>query len=415
MSKDILVSATEKAGAAPKPERPVRMAVVSAGELDDFAIYAPDAASSVGNIYKGLVTNVFAGTQSCFVNIGQERNAVLYADDLLPVAGRQNKRPIETLIRTGQTVAVQVLRDAAGEKGAHVTTKLALPGKYAVLLPDTEQCAVSRRITDQRESVRLRGIALRHMPEGCGLIIRTEASGVDEDRIKGDIKALSDSHMRMKKNEYGAKTPECIHLENDFFRDILYRALENEISRVITDDRASYRELLGRAATLNPDISYKIQFYQEPWHLFSFYGVQNDVNNLQSRKIWLKCGAYIIIDRTEAMTVVDVNTGKYTGGDSQHETFLHVNTEAVVETARQIRLRDIGGIIIIDTLRMPNHADQREVAAALETELRKDRQKTSVEGFTRLGLLELTRKKAGAGVQAAAGADAWISGTGADA
>jgi len=409
MGKDILVSAADKTGAAPKPRGPVRMAVVSGGELSDFAIHDPSAASNVGNIYKGLVTNVFPGTQSCFVNIGHEKNAVLYASDLLPVAPTQKTRPVETLVRAGQMVVVQVLRDAAGEKGAHVTTKLALPGKYAVLLPESDQCAVSRRVADQRESVRLRGVALRHMPENCGLIIRTEAAGIDEGRIAEDIKSLAGSLSRMQKSEKGARVPHCIHLENDFYRDILFRALENEITRVVTDDRASYRELLGRAASLNPDISYKIQYYQESWPMFSFYGIQNDVNNLHSRRIWLKCGAYIVIDRTEALTVVDVNTGKYTGGDSQHETFLHVNKEAVVEAARQAKLRDIGGIIIIDALRMPNLADQREVAATLEAELAKDRQKSSVEGYTRLGLLEMTRKKAGTWAEHAAGADAWVS------
>ena len=397
MNKDILVSAAEKDGGGSGAERVVRMAVVSGGELADYAVNKPGAASSIGNIYKGLVTNVFPGTQSCFVNIGQERNAVLYADDIMSAADRKNKRPVETLVRSGQKLVVQVLRDAVGEKGAHVTTKLALPGKYAVLLPESTLCAVSRRIADQRENTRLRDIAQRHAPEGCGVIIRTEAAGAVENSIAADVVILTERLYNMRRNEKGDRIPDCIHAETDFYREILFRALENDISRVITDDRASYRELLNRATAHNPDVSYKIQHYREPWPLFAFYGVQNDINNLQNRRIWLKCGAYIVIDRTEAMTVIDVNTGKY-NGNNQRETVLRVNAEAVAETARQLKLRDIGGIVVVDVLRMNNAADQRAVIKTLEAAFEKDRQKTVIAGFTRLGLLEITRKKTGAGI-----------------
>ena len=397
MSKDILVSAMEKDNANGKAERIVRMAVVAGGELVDYAVNEPGAASIIGNIYKGLVTNVFPGTQSCFVNIGQERNAVLYADDFTPARGARNKRPVETLVRTGQRLIVQVLRDATGEKGAHVTTRIALPGKYAVLLPASEQCAVSRRISDQREAARLRDIAQKCAPEGCGLIIRTEAEDVIESNIAADIVVLADRLKNMRQNETDDKIPDCIHAENDFFRDIIFRALENDVTKVVTDDRRSYSELLNKASTRDPDISYKMQYYREPWPLFAFYGIQNDIANLQNRRIWLKCGAYIVIDRTEAMTVVDVNTGKYNGAN-QRETFMRANTEALIETARQLKLRDIGGIIVVDVLKMANAADQRALLDVLGSELEKDRQKTAIAGFTRLGLLEMTRKKTGPGL-----------------
>lgn len=397
--KDILVSVNEKAGQGGEPSREVRMAIVSDGELFDYAVSEPGSASSVGNVYKGLVTNVFSGTQSCFVNIGSDKNAVLYAKDIMPVTGGQNRRPIETLVRTGQQLIVQILRDASGDKGAHATTRLALPGKYAVLLPDSAQCAVSRRLTDQRETSRLRDIARNNKPDGCGLIMRTEASGAGEEQIAADVKALIERLRELNRNGAADKAPACIHAESDFYRDILFRSLEDDVARVITDDKTSYRELLGRASVYNPDITYKIHFYHEPWALFAFYGVQKEIANLLARRIWLKCGACIIIDRTEAMTVVDVNTGKYNGGGNPRETFLRVNTEAVVETARQLRLRDIGGIVVVDALRMSNSVDQRAVLAALQDELDKDRQKTTIAGFTRLGLLEITRKKEKNGLQ----------------
>jgi ribonuclease G len=229
--------------------------------------------------------------------------------------------------------------------------------------------------------------------------MRTEAAGAGEELIAADVRELVERLLNLYKNELAERIPDCIYTETDFYRVILFRALENDVSRVIVDDKASYRELLNRASAHNPDVSYKIQHFREPWALFAFYGVQNDIEKLHSRRIWLKCGAYIVIDRTEAMAVIDVNTGKYTGGGSPRETFLRVNIEAVTETARQLRLRDIGGIVVVDALRMNNLADQRTVIDALETELEKDRQKTVVAGFTRLGLLEMTRKKPGPGLQ----------------
>lgn len=397
--KDILVSVGDRAGAAGEKEREIRMAIVSGGELLDYAVSNSGNISSVGNIYKGLVTNVFPGTQSCFVNIGMEKNAVLYADDVSSVTGGINRRPIETMIINGQKLLVQVLRDASGDKGAHVTTRLALPGKYVVLLPNSQQCAVSRKLTDQRENARLRDIARRNQPEGCGIIVRTEAAGIAEEQIRADLRSLVKRLLDMQRNELVEKIPDCVHAETDFYREILFRALERDVSRVVVDDRAAYRELMGKATSYNSDIAYKIQFYREAWALFAFFGVQGDVANLHDRKVWLKCGAYIVVDQTEAMTVVDVNTGKYSGGGNQRESFLRVNVEAVTETARQIRLRDVGGIVVVDALRMNNAADQRAVLDALEAELEKDRQKTVVAGFTRLGLLEMTRRKARAGIQ----------------
>ncbi|MCL2058395.1 MAG: Rne/Rng family ribonuclease [Oscillospiraceae bacterium] len=405
MAKDILVSAKDKKDAGSSAERALRMAIVSDGELLDYAVNEPGAISCVGNIYKGSVTIIYPGTQSCFVNIGHERNAILYADDIAPIAGSRARRPIETMVRAGQKIVVQVLRDASDDKGAHVTTKLAMPGKYAVLLPGAPQCAVSRRITDQREAMRLRGIAQRLMPANDGLIIRTEAAGADEDRIAADVASLVERRLRMRIREAGDALPDCIHTETDFCREILFRALEEDISRVIIDDRATYSELLNRASAHYMEMAHKINHYREPWPLFAFHGVQGDVDNLHSRKVWLKCGAYIVIDRTEAMTVIDVNTGKYNGTD-RRETFLRVNVEAVLESARQLRLRDIGGIIVIDLLKMDSQADQRAVADALNSELKKDRQKTAAVGFTRLGLLEMTRKKARAA--------AWRTGPGYD-
>jgi ribonuclease G len=408
VKKDILVSVKRSAadsrensgvgGVAESADAAViQMAVVADGSLLDYATSGTGGQSSVGSVYKGLVTNIFPGTQSCFVNIGQGKNAVLYARDLAPaVPESRAERPIETLLRTGQKLVVQVLRDASGDKGARVTTKLALPGKYMVLLPDSVQSAVSKKITDPREQLRLRDFARKNAPEGCGLIARTEGQGVAEALLIQDVAELARRLRELRRKEAENKVPDCIHIEYDFYRELIFRALEADVARVISDDSAAYRELLRRAADHEPDVSYKLHHYREPWPMFAFYGIQSEIQNLTARKIWLKCGAYIVIDLTEAMTVVDVNTGKYSGGSDPNETILRVNREAVVEAARQLRFRDIGGIVVIDVIRMSRPEDQRAVVAALEAELQNDRQKTVVAGLTRLGLLELTRKKAGA-------------------
>jgi Ribonuclease G/E len=505
----------------------------------------------VGNIYAGSVTSVIPGTQSCFVNIGLERNAVLYAKDhAMPAAktmqvpgaasdgapaaahvaagaasavaapeshaasaaefaavsavshasapesaaasavshaasaaalpspqpaqphrGLSNARPIETLLRVGQKIVVQVIKDAYGGKGARVTTKLSFPGRYMVLLPDSDQAAISRRISEPSEQGRLFAYVRSHMPAGCGLIARTEAKGVDEALFDDDIAAVLRMREEFRKREAAAKIPARLYEGVNFYDDIYFQLKGKDVARALTDSEEIYGALMRRtrigmageaaapaapasqaaahaglaaaasaapaspvatsvAADAAPDaapaatsvaadaapvapavaapaaapycdalgVMRKIQLYSDPYPIFAFFGIQHEIRNLSSRKIWLKCGAYIVIDQTEAMTVIDVNSGKYNGRHNPGSTILRVNTEAVVESAKQLRLRDIGGVIVIDAIRMSSPEHGRAVIEALEGELRKDPRKSVVAGFTRLGLLEMTRKKMGSGI-----------------
>ena len=444
MKKDILVHVQKEENG----ETVFQTAVVQNGELIDYDFNDTKDQSLVGNIYKGSVTSIFPGTQSCFVDIGLQKNSVLYAKDLnqhplqeqiaaiktisgtapiLPILqnspashkttslkvdtdGAEKPKavekvkeakdlkafpPIEGLLRTGQQIIVQVIKDATGDKGPRITTKITLPGKYAVLIPNAADSFVSRRITDSIEQARLKSILNEYSADGYGLIARTESEGISKRLIRNDIYALLTQWAQITRKINHSKTPLCIHVEFDFYKGLLNRSLENDIAKLITDDKTAYKELLNRASSNLIDISYKIQHFAEPYQLFSFFGIAHEIKNLSMRKIWLKCGAYIVIDKTEALTVIDVNSGKYNGKTNPTDTILRINTEAVLEVARQLRLRDIGGIIIIDIIRMQSPAQNKAVIQALENALKQDRRKTSIAGITRLGLLEMTRKKTG--------------------
>ncbi|MDR1440089.1 MAG: Rne/Rng family ribonuclease [Clostridiales bacterium] len=458
--------------------RTLRLAVVSGGELLSFATDCPGARSCSGNIYVGAVTDVLPGAQCCFVNIGQEKNAVLYAKDmaeqppchaghrggeaagirdgvaagacgvgtgelhdggavgsrgcevawpcgvgtaglrdgvatglcggepedpaapsnatLRPAAPSPSAmrpaalRPVETLLRVGQKLVVQVSRDAAGAKGARVTTKISLPGKYAVLLPGSSQASVSGKISDDAERGRLRAYVQSNLPDGFGLIARTEAQGASEDLIAADIAGLLRAWGGICGKAAEAGAPECIHGGGGFLADALIMLGESGVDALLVDDGPAYDALMRLAA---PAVSGKIRLYSGQYPLFELYGIGSEIRSLSARKIWLKCGAYIVIDRTEAMTVVDVNSGKHSGQGDPASAILRVNTEAAVETARQLRLRDIGGTIVVDLIRMSGPDQYAPVLAALGEELRKDPRKTSVAGITKLGLLEMTRKQ----------------------
>jgi ribonuclease G len=284
---------------------------------------------------------------------------------------------------------VQVCKDASGDKGARVTTKITLPGKYMVLLPGSRQASVSRRISDAGERERLKAYVQASLPDGFGLIARTEAQGADEALLSADVAELLRAWGEIRRKEASANPPECLRAGENFFAAAARRLSESDIEALIVDDAPAYEALTLCAA---PADAGKIRLHSGPHPLFDLHGIQGDVKSLSARKVWLKCGAHIVIDRTEALTAIDVNSGKYSGKSDPEDTIRRVNTEAAVEAARQLRLRDIGGVIVIDLIRMAGQEHYAPVIAALEAELAKDPRKSSVAGITRLGLLEMTRK-----------------------
>jgi len=397
--KDILVSISGEEG-----QEIAQTAVVSKdGRLVEFGVAPISAgqAGRVGDVFVGRVAGIFPGTQTCFVNIGLEKKAVMNASDVAQVpkypeeGAQQGARPIETMLRTGQRVVVQVARAAAGDKGPRCTTKLSLPGKYAVLHRGAPRVAVSAKIKDHAEQTRLRIIMEDSAPEGFSLIARSDAEGAPEALVKEDVANLAAQWRAMEQRAQAAGEPALVHTGFDLYRNIAYRAMEPDVTRVVVDDKNAYRALLGQAKALNAELTHKFSLFGERYNIFAFYGVKRDIESAGRRKVWLKCGAHIVFDRTEALTAVDVNTSKFGGAASQEETALRVNLEAVVEAARQLRFRDIGGIVVIDLLRMHEDSSYRRVLDAMEEELENDRRKTTVAGITNLGLLEMTRQQGG--------------------
>ena len=368
-----------------------QVATIADGELEDFAEQDGKRGESlVGDIYKGVVVLVSPATQNCFIDIGLDKNATLYAGDATYLPAGHAEPPIGTLFRVGKKAVVQVTRDASGGKGARVTAKISLPGTLAVLLPGSGACvSVSSKITAADERARLREAAQRALPdEGFSAIVRTEAEGAGAGRLASEIAALLSEWRRVMGVEREAAIPSRIYERPGLLAGIAARAAKRDVSRVVSDDERTHWKLVSLASA---DAARKFELYSEPYPIFAFHGIHNDIQSIASRTVGLKCGARIVIDRAEALTAVDVDSAGMRGKRAPEDAVLRANIEAVVETARQLRFRDIGGIIVIDAIRMRDQTHYSAVIAALETELKKDARRTAVAGVTKLGLIELSR------------------------
>ena len=380
-----------------------RVALVEDKELVEIYIERPCSARMAGNIYRGKVSSVLPGMQAAFIDIGHEKNAFLYVGDILSNKDYseddedsvQDVREynICDLIRAGQELTVQVIKEPIGSKGPRVTTNITLPGRHLVLLPDAEYTGVSRRIENDNERMKLKKIAEKIKPEGIGLIVRTASEGMEEEDFIQDLNFLIKLWDSIKQKEHSGPVPRCIHKD----LSLVYRAVRDmftlNIDKFIINDRQQYAKVLELVDMISPALKNRVEYFSKNYDMFEYYQLESRITKALSRKVWLKCGGYLVIDRTEALTVIDVNTGKFVGGRSLEDTVLKANIEAAREIARQIRLRDIGGIIIIDFIDMHQHEHQQMVLDALKQALRKDRTKTTVVGMTGLGLIEMTRKK----------------------
>ncbi|HEY8486581.1 MAG TPA: Rne/Rng family ribonuclease [Limnochordales bacterium] len=358
----------------------------------------------VGNIYKGRVENVLPGMQAAFVNIGLERNAFLYLGDVVPyLNGRdpdQDAEPVEgspfpdrRTVQPHQEIVVQVSKEPIGGKGARVVTSVSLPGRYLVLMPHVEFVGISRRIELDSERERLKGLARRLRPKGMGLIVRTAAEGRSEDELSRDLQVLLRVWERIQHKARRASAPALLYRDHDLVFRLVRDLVTEELARVVVDSRAEFQKIVDLMEGIDPGLRSRVQLYQGERPLFEEFGVEAELERALERRVWLPCGGYLVIDHTEAFTAVDVNTGRFTGGANLAETVLRTNLEAAVEIPRQLRLRDLGGIILVDFIDMDRKEDQEQVLATLERELARDRTRTQVLGFTRLGLVEITRKK----------------------
>ena len=380
-----------------------RVALLEDKELSEIYIERSSSERMVGNIYRGKVSSVLPGMQAAFIDIGFEKNAFLYVGDVVAKKDYSEDEEdaiqetrdynIGELLKTGQELTVQVIKEPIGSKGPRVTTNVTLPGRHLVLLPDADYTGVSRRIENEGERTKLKKIAEKLKPKGMGLIVRTASEGKEEEDFSQDLSFLLKLWESIRQKERSGPVPRCIHKD----LSLVYRTVRDlftlDIDKFIINDRDQYGKVLELVDMISPALKFRVEYFSRNDDLFAYYQLDTKIDRALSRKVWLKCGGYLVIDKTEALTVIDVNTGKYVGGSNLEDTVLKANVEAAREIAKQIRLRDIGGIIIIDFIDMHEHNHQQMVLDALKQALRKDRTKTTVVGMTGLGLIEMTRKK----------------------
>jgi ribonuclease G len=374
------------------------VAVLEDQKLMEVYLEKPEKNRLAGNIYQGKVVNVLPGMQAAFVDIGLEKNAFLYVEDAYPnksLNGEEEtilKTPgIRDVLKEGQTLTVQVIKEPLGSKGARVTSNITLPGRFLVLMPTFDYIAISRRIEDETERTRLKEIVQRITSQQVGLIIRTAAAGASAEELREDFHHLMIIwEMIQKKRKAGP--PILIHQDLGLLERILRDILTEDISKLVVNSQEAFYKVMEFARRVAPYLKGKVVL-NETRDLLGEYNVPLQMEQALKRKVWLDCGGYLVIDEVEALTVIDVNTGKYIGTTNLAETVLKTNLDAAVEIVRQLRLRNIGGIIIVDFIDMEKPSHQQQVLDTLEAELRRDKVKTNVLGITQLGLVQLTRKK----------------------
>lgn len=354
--------------------------------IEDFKVveqYLETADESIeGNIYIGVVKNIVPGIKAAFVDIGQDKNAFIHFEDIYKTKHE---------IKINEKLLVQVQKDEINQKGAKLTTNIKLTGRQIVLLPNTEIITVSRKIDNDKVKEKLIEIVKENLPRGMGAIIRTTAAKATQPDILEDINRLTKKWKRIEeKLKKSQKTPILLGENSNIIESVILGTADGGMNKIITDSKAENKKIEKFLQEVELENKVKIEYDEE---VLDKYKIKDELDKLKNNKIWLKCGSYIVIDKTEALTSIDVNSGKYTGKENLENTILKVNEEATVEIAKQIRLRDISGIIIIDYIDMELEENKHKIIELLEQEVRKDRAKVQIEGFTRLNLLEMTRKQ----------------------
>ena len=344
-----------------------------------------------GNIYAGIIKDIIPGMQAAFIDIGTEKNSFIHVKDIVPQVDEKIEKKIEPkikeIIKTNQKLLVQVQKDSNDKKGARTTTHIKLTGKYVILLPQTTIVTVSQKIQDEAEKNRLIKLVKENLPENMGAIIRTGAEKKEDDIIIADLKKLQNQWEKIYKDfEESDNNPKMLYKSPNIVEKIILDLPNEKIESIISNNKEDVEALKNIVSS-----TVKLNF-KENTDLLEEYNLKDQIEKAKQRKVWLNCGGFITIDPTEALVAIDVNSGKYTGKTSLEETVYKVNYEATIEIAKQLRLRDIGGIIIIDYIDMKNSANKEKIEKLLKETLKQDRAKTQVEGFTKLNLMELTRK-----------------------
>lgn len=373
MTAKIIISAVN-------PEE-TRMGIVENGRLMEYVVERNNSAQLVGSIFLGRVCNVVRGIQAAFIDIGLDKNAFLYLGD-------------KTGITEGQRVLVEITKDARGSKGPTATLDISLAGRYAALLPEANYTGISRKITDSAERSRLKKIADEVTNGAAGAVMRTNAAGMPEEVLRADLQQLMTDWQIIQARAKLARSPQVLHRELDISVRIVRDYLNACIDEVVVDSPAVYGRLQELLQNIAESRSCKLLLHDKQTDIFSYYRLSDDIASISDRRIDLPSGGYLVIDYTEAMTVIDVNSGHFSGRENLAETVMQINREAADEIARQLRLRDIGGIIVVDFIDMDKKEYREEIMERLQQTLRADKMKPCVQDMTVLNLVEITRKKA---------------------
>jgi ribonuclease G len=392
-----------------------RIAIVEDGLLAEFLIERKEEMGIAGNIYKGKVSRVLPGMQAAFVDIGMEKAAFLHASDFssvpedvqligapgedveieAPSPKRLSHRrlPLEKQLSRDEAILVQVAKDPLGTKGARVTSHISLPGRYMVFMPGTKHIGISRRIESEEERKRLKEIAGSLLTGDGGFILRTASEGRSKREIQRDLGFLTRLWRRLQKRAEGAAAPSLIHQDLDLITRSIRDFFTPDTEQLVIDSSKDYRRVMDFVGQFMPRLKSKIVLYSGAESLFERHGIEEKIERALDRRVWLRSGGYIIIERTEALTAIDVNTGRFVGKRNQEETIVKTNLEAAQEVVRQLRLRNVGGIIIIDFIDMEKESDRKKVYDALKDALKKDKARTNILKISELGLVEMTRQR----------------------
>ncbi len=389
-----------------------RVALLENGQLEEYSIERTTERNIVGSIFKGRVRNIEHGLKAMFVDIGFEKNAFLHFWDAIPAAldsgveevERKSERKhqkkitsadIPKIYPVGSEVLVQVTKGPISNKGPRITTNISLAGRYLVLMPYSDQCGISRKIEDPKERERLRKILKKlEIPEGMGVIVRTVGEGQRERYFIRDVSLLIEQWRKIEEAVKAKPAPNCVFQEPDLIERTVRDFLTDEIDAVICDDEQAVRQMADSVGQISRRSRNRLQHYSEPTPIFEKFGIQKQIDDAFHRQVWLPCGGYIVIDETEALIAIDVNTGRNKGARDIDKTILQTNLEAADEICRQLRLRNIGGLIIGDFIDMKSRKDQQAVLNRMKERLKRDKAKTHVLPISSLGLMEMTRQRA---------------------
>ena len=391
-----------------------RIAIIEDGTLVEVYVEKQDQQRMVGNIYKGQVENVLPGMQAAFVDIGYDINAFLPFSEIENSAylseidddessngkktkknsrRRKNSGNVSVELKTGQEIFVQVIKEAFAGKGPRVTTEIALPGRLLVFVPNAKYIGISKKIWDKYERRRLKKIVSSLKEKDMGVIIRTVAEGKSEELLKNDFSSLIDKWKKLQSKSKRTKEASLIYEDLETASSVIRDLFTPDIGKIVIDSKKLYRKLQSYLEDISPNMSNRLEHYKLKQSLFESMGIENELDKLLQPKVWLKSGAYLIIEKTEAMVVVDVNSGRFVGKKNHEENSLKINFEACKEVARQLRLRDLSGLVVIDFIDMREESNQKKIYYELRKELKKDRAKVAVSPLSDFGLLEMTRQR----------------------